>query len=177
MLRPAIIRPFAIPPCVHQTGAFQLSQMSRHFRLDEAERISQVANAGLAAGQQIEQTQSGWLGQSFEQESRRAISWFAHKIHIRLSVYVSRARKCGAGQEDEQAEKQKAKYAPSLDDVMGVVEQLFCFNSRLVFVRRPRRSFLRLRPELDRHFRPERTSVSLSLLPGHRPDLFRSASE
>jgi hypothetical protein len=94
VLRPAIMRPFAIMPRLDQTRALEKPQVTRHFRLDDAERIGQVANTGLTAGQEIEQTQSRWIRQSFEQGGGLAPFRFVHDIHIRLSVYVSRALEC-----------------------------------------------------------------------------------
>ncbi len=97
MLRPAIMRPFAITPRLDQTRALEMPQVTGNFRLDDAQRIGQLANTGLAAGQEIEQTQSRWISQGFEQGGGLVLSRFAHAIHIRLSVYVSRALERGAG--------------------------------------------------------------------------------
>lgn len=49
VLRPAIMHPFPIAACFHQSCAFEMSEMPRHFRLHDTQGVGQLAYARLAA--------------------------------------------------------------------------------------------------------------------------------
>jgi hypothetical protein len=55
---PPVMHPLPVPLRLDQAGAFQMPQMSRDFRLHDAQRVGQLADARLSAGEEIEQTQA-----------------------------------------------------------------------------------------------------------------------
>lgn len=71
---PAIMDPFSVAPRLDQAGAFEMSQVSRDFRLHYPECIGQLANACLAACEQIQQPQPCRIRQDFKEDRRFSIS-------------------------------------------------------------------------------------------------------
>jgi len=51
LLRPAVMHPFSIAARFHQTGALEVREVSRHFRLHHAQCVGQFADARLATRQ------------------------------------------------------------------------------------------------------------------------------
>jgi hypothetical protein len=76
--RPAIVDPFPAPSGIYQTGALKPGKMSRYFGLNDPKCIGQFANAGLSAGEQIEQAQASRIGQCFKKNCRFAPMVFFH---------------------------------------------------------------------------------------------------
>ena len=65
--------PFTVASRPDEPGTFEMTQMPGDLRLDHTQGIGQFADAGLAAREQIEQTQPGRVGQRLEQKRRRAV--------------------------------------------------------------------------------------------------------
>ena len=81
--RPAIMDPFTVASRLDEPGTSEMTQMPGDLRLDHTQGIGQFADAGLAAREQIEQTQPGRVGQRLEQKRRRAVFLRSfHSAHI-----------------------------------------------------------------------------------------------
>jgi hypothetical protein len=61
----------------------------RHLRLDYAEDIGQLADAGFAAAQQIKQPQPGWIGQDFKKRGRFASRGHRDNTYTDKRIYVN----------------------------------------------------------------------------------------
>lgn len=61
-----VMHPFPIPARLDQSGVSQLREMPRYLGLVDAEGAVQVANADFLVREQVQQTQTGWIGERFE---------------------------------------------------------------------------------------------------------------
>ena len=90
MFCPTIMHPFPITACFHESGAFEMGEVTRHFGLYHSQGIGQFADAGFATRQQVQQAQPRRIGQYLEEEHWLAsFGGFFHRLYIRRNVYVS----------------------------------------------------------------------------------------
>lgn len=65
------MHPSPLAPRCHESGAAKVGQVARDFRLAHAQDTDEITNADFLAGDQVEQAESGAIGQSAEEEVGR----------------------------------------------------------------------------------------------------------
>jgi hypothetical protein len=83
------MHPFPITARFHESGAFEMSEVTRHFGLYHSQGIGQFADAGFATRQQVQQTQPCRIGQRLEKERRLVVALYFHPLYIYGKTYMS----------------------------------------------------------------------------------------
>src|SRR5688572_33304690 len=85
----AVMHPFPVAFDLDQASPAQLGEMARNLRLVEPEGAMEIADADLLLGQQVQQAQSGGVGERFKELLGLNRIRFLHEQHIRSNAYVS----------------------------------------------------------------------------------------
>ena len=76
------MHPFALATGRHESGATQVGEMARYFRLTLREDLNEIANAHFPAVHQVQQPEPGAVGERGKQQGQIEILWGMAHISI-----------------------------------------------------------------------------------------------